>query len=372
NANPVTAIIGPRQSGKSTLAKKIIAERQSIYLDLERPSDLQKLEDPEWFLTSQKGKLICLDEIQRKPDIFPLIRSLVDEWGGYGHFLVLGSASRDLLRQSSESLAGRIGYKALNPLTWDEIKLSYSIEDYLVRGGFPRSLLANNLKSSLEWREDFTMTFLERDLLQWAGFSTKTMRNLWQMLAHLNGQVINYSKISKSLNVSNVTIKNYVNLLESTFMVSLLPPYLKNTGKRIVKNPKLYLTDTGISNALLRIHDFDQLSGHPGIGSTWETLVLTNLKSHFPELDYSFYRTSNGAEIDIIIEYGLKRIVVECKASPAPALTKGNYIAITDINPVKSFVVAPIQSGWPLKPNIEIVSISQLIQQLKDFFLIKE
>jgi len=372
NVNPVTAIIGPRQSGKSTLAKKIIVERKSIYLDLERPSDIQKLEDPEWFLTSQKGKLICLDEIQRKPDIFPLIRSLVDDWGENGHFLVLGSASRDLLRQSSETLAGRIGYKILNPLTWDEISSSYSIEDYLVRGGFPRSLLANSSKSSLEWREDFTITFLERDLLQWAGFSTKTMRNLWQMLAHLNGQVVNYSMLARSLDVSNVTIKNYINLLESTFMVSLLPPYLKNTGKRIIKNPKLYLTDTGISNALLKILDFEQLTGHPGFGSKWETLVLSNLKGHFPELDYSFYRTSNGAEIDIIIEYGFKKIAIECKASVAPALTKGNYNAIKDIDPLKTYVVSPVQNGWSVKADIEIVSVSQLIEKVKEFLLIKE
>lgn len=363
--NPVTAIIGPRQCGKSTLAKKILKEFEGIYLDLEKPSDLQKLEDAEWFFSSQKSKLICIDEIQRKPELFPLLRSLSDEWDKNGSFLILGSASRELLKQSSESLAGRISYKTLFPFSWEEIRFQFSIEDYLVKGGFPRSLLSEDDISSFEWRNDFTTTFLERDLLQWFAFSQKTMRNLWQMLAHLNGQVVNYSSLSRSLDVSNVTIKNYIDLLDSTFMVFMLPPYLKNIGKRIIKNPKIYLTDTGLINSLLKIRDFQQLTGHPVFGFQWESLVLTNLRAQFPEAVFSFYRTQNGAEIDFVLEYGLKTIVIECKSSKSPSLTKGNYIAINDIKPDSTFVVAPVESGWPVKPGIEIVSIDELTDRIQ-------
>lgn len=362
--NPVTAIIGPRQSGKSTLAKQLLKKYDSLYLDLEKPSDLQKLEDPEWFFSSQKNKLICLDEIQRKPELFPLLRSLTDEWEKNGSFLILGSASRDLLRQSSESLAGRISYKTLYPLTWDEIETEFTQEDYLVKGGFPRSLLNDDINISFDWRQDFTTTFLERDLLQWAGFSTKTMRNLWQMLAHLNGQVVNYSMLGRSLDVSNVTVKNYIELLESTFMVAILPPFLKNTGKRIIKNPKIYLTDTGITNSLLKIRNFEQMTGHPVFGHIWESLVLINLKAHFPQMNISFYRTQNGAEVDFVLEYGIKSVAIECKASKAPSLSKGNYNAINDIDPVKTFVVAPVNKGWPMKNGIDVVSVSELISQI--------
>ncbi len=186
---PVTAILGPRQCGKSTLAKHLISEltTEAVYLDLERPSDLQKLEDAEWFLSRQKGKLVCLDEIHREPELFPVLRSIVDENGGNGQFLILGSASRDLIKQSSESLAGRINYKKLTPFLWDEICHETDMESYMIKGGFPRSILAEE-KASMEWRESFITTFLERDLLQFAGFSPVSMRRLWQMLAHSNGQ----------------------------------------------------------------------------------------------------------------------------------------------------------------------------------------
>jgi len=223
NSNPIVALIGPRQCGKSTLAKHLLENNSnSIYLDLERPSDLQKLTDAEWFLISQKGKLICIDEIQRKPELFPLLRSLVDEWNYNGAFLVLGSASRDLLKQSSESLAGRISYKELSPFLWQELDGKYPIENYYAKGGFPRSILNTDSEESYEWRENFISTFLERDLLQWRGFTPVTMRRLWQMLAHNNGQTVDYSTLARSLEVSAVTIKNYIDLLESTFMVE--PP----------------------------------------------------------------------------------------------------------------------------------------------------
>lgn len=367
--NPITALLGPRQCGKSTLAKMLIARlSNTIYLDLERPSDLRKLDDPEWFFSSNRGKYFCIDEIQRRPDVFPLIRSLVDEWGGSGHFFILGSASRELLKQSSESLAGRISYKYLTPFLYSEIEADYTIEQYLVLGGFPRSLLSDTVEDSLNWRENFITTFLERDLLQWSGFLSQPMRRLWQMIAHVNGQAINYSALANSLNVSNSTIRNYIELLAGTYMVELIPPYLTNTGKRLIKSPKVYINDAGIINSFLGINSFIQLSGHPVLGSLWETVVLLNLKSHFPMCRFYFYRTSHGAEIDFVIEYGDKIIAVECKASLTPNLSKGSFIAMEDIGANKILVVCPIQNGWQMKKNIIVVSINEAINTIRDYF----
>jgi len=364
--NPVTAIIGPRQVGKTSLAKHIIGELEidSIYLDLERPSDLLKLENAEWFLSQQKGKLICLDEIQRKEDLFPLIRSLVDEWGGNGHFLILGSASRQMIKQSSESLAGRISYKEMSPFLYSELNLEITVEDYLVKGGFPRSILVEDNQASFEWREDFITTFLERDLLFWSGFSTQTMRRLWQMLAFVNSQIVNYEVFSKSLGISPGTVKNYIDLLASTFMLSLLPPYAGNTRKRLVKRPKVYLNDTGIVHSLLGIVDFNQLVGSPALGGSWETLVLMNLKGHFSKADFSFYRTSNGAEMDIVMRFMDKVYAIECKVNQQPKLTRGAWNAIEDIKPDYTFIVAPVKESWSVKEGVDVVSIDDLIERI--------
>lgn len=365
--NPVTAVVGPRQCGKSTMVRNLLqTEPDHVYLDLERPSDLAKLDQAEWFLQSQRGRLICLDEIQRKPDLFPLIRSLTDEWNGNKLFLILGSASRDLLRQSSESLAGRISYKRLSPFLWNEIKDLNSIEDYLSKGGYPRSLLKQDDLSSLNWRKDFILTYLERDLLQWSGFSPSTMGRLWQMLAHLNGQTINFSSIGSSLGVSHTTVRNYVELLQSTFMVEIVQPFLANTGKRLVKAPKVYISDTGITTALLDLKDFHALSGHPVFGSLWESLVLANIKGHFPGVDISFYRTSHGAEIDFILSKGSKLIAIECKASMSPSLTRGTHIAIADLNPLKTLIVSPLEKGYPYEKGTEVVSLTEMIIKIND------
>ena len=364
--NYVTAIIGPRQCGKSTLAKHLTRNfSNSIFIDLERNSDLAKLEDPEWFFSSQRGKLICIDEIQRKPELFPLIRSLTDEWDYNGAFLILGSASRDLLKQSSETLAGRISYHILTPFLWNEIGAMTGIEKYQSQGGFPRSMLAMSPKVSFRWRENFIPTFLERDLLQWAGFSPQTMRRLWQMLAHTNGQTTNLSMFAKSLGVSDTTVKNYINLLRETFMVELLPPYISNLGKRLVRSPRVYIADSGITAALLGLRDFTQIAGHPVLGSLWEQMVLTNLKGEFEDAEFFFYRTTSGAEMDIVMKYYDKVIAIECKSTLSPSLSKGNYHAIEDICPVATFVVAPVSEGWPFKPEITIVSLEELIKAVR-------
>ena len=365
--SPVTAIIGPRQCGKSTLIKHLLTyDRPLLYLDLEKPSDLRKLDEPEWFFSSQKEKLICIDEVQRKPDLFPLIRSMVDEWDENGQFLVLGSASRDLLKQSSESLAGRITYKQLTPFLWEEVRELVSYEHYLSAGGFPRSLLQKNPVVSFQWREDFIATFLERDLLQWSGFSPQTMRRLWMMLAHNNGQTVNLSTIGASLGVSHTSVRNYLDLLQDSFMVHIVPPYLSNTRKRMVKTPKVYVSDTGIVSALLGLENFSQLAGHQVFGSLWESMVITNLKGIFPRAELSFYRTSNGTEIDILLKLSGDLFAIECKASVAPTLSRGSYSAIEDIAPLHTFIVAPVSENYPLKPGITVVTLSDLVKEIQD------
>ncbi|NMC40157.1 MAG: ATP-binding protein [Bacteroidales bacterium] len=363
---PVTAIIGPRQCGKSTLARHITGEmNNSVFLDLEKPSDLAKLDDPEWFLSTQRNNLIILDEIQRKPGLFPLIRSLTDEWNKNGKFLILGSASRELLRQASETLAGRISYRKLTPLLWNEINADYDLETYMLRGGFPRSLLGKSDKMSAAWIDDFITTFIERDLLFWAGVAPSAVRRLWQMLAYNNGQTVNYSSLGNSLGVSNTTVKNYIDLLEGTFMLKLLPPYHRNFGKRIIKAPKIYIADNGLTARLLQLSGFEQLSGHPVFGSLWEALVLTNINGNFREANCYFYRTSNGAEIDFVTEINGKLIAIECKASKAPSLTRGNHSAIEAIKPDHVFIAAPVEKGWSMRKNVDVVSLSELIERLR-------
>jgi predicted AAA+ superfamily ATPase len=363
---PVTAVIGPRQCGKSTLVKYIasVLESEVLYLDLERPSDLQKLENAEWFLSSQKDKLICIDEIQRKPDLFPLIRSLVDEWDKPGCFVVLGSASRDLLKQSSESLAGRIIYKQLTPFLFTEINPHYTIEQYIALGGFPRSILSKNNQISFEWRQSFISTFLERDLLQWVHFTPITMQRLWQMLAHLNGQTVNYSHLGNVLGVSNQTVKNYIDLLQSTYMLHVVQPYRSNLGKRLVKAPKVYVADSGISATLLNIKSFQELLGHHSFGAIWEQVVLSHIKGIFPEAEIYYYRTAGGAEIDFVVKLYNRIIAIECKGSFSPSLTVGNYSAIEDIAPEHTFVVTPSTDCWSIKKGIDVVSIEKLEQQI--------
>jgi len=364
---PITALIGPRQCGKSTLAKHFLKEsgKDYIFLDLEKPSDLQKTENAEWFFNTQKDKIICIDEIQRRPELFPCIRSLTDEWGKNGSFLILGSASRDLLKQSSETLAGRIAYKQLSPFLWSELNGICTIERYFESGGFPRSLLAKNSDISLEWRENFISSFLERDLLQWANFTPSAMRRLWQMLAHLNGQTVNYSNLGNALAVSNQTVKNYIDLLSGTYMVDVVLPYISNLGKRLVKAPKVYISDSGIAGALLGIKGFPNLLGHIAFGAIWEQIVLSNIKGNFPNAEIFYYRSSSGAEMDFVVKLNGKIFAVECKASFTSTLSKGNFFAIEDISPERTFVVSPSEDNWSIKKGIDAVSISGLVSQIK-------
>ena len=280
--------------------------------------------------------------------------------------MILGSASRDLLQQSSESLAGRISYKRLTPFLWKELDGKFSIEKYYAQGGFPRSLLAPDAESSFDWRENFISTFLERDLFLWKNFTPATMRRLWQMLAHINGQTADYTTLAKSLGISSTTVKTYIDLLECTFMVEVIPSYISNLGKRLVKAPKVYISDSGITAALLGLHNFEEMSGHPSFGAVWEQIVLSNLKGLFPEASFYFYRTSNGAEIDFVMKLRNTLFAIECKSSYSPSLSKGNYHAIEDIAPKKLFVVSPIEKGWQMKGGIELVSLDELEVKIRE------
>lgn len=359
--NPVVAILGPRQCGKTTLAKLIMANHpNSVYIDLEKPSDLSKLDNAEWFFSANRGKLICIDEIQRKPELFALLRSIVDETNENGQFLVLGSASRDLIRQSSESLAGRISYITLSPLLINEIAKDTSIEKYLTRGGFPRSFLASSDEYSFQWRKDFITTFIERDILQFKGVVPATIRRLMTMIAHVNGQTINYSSIGNSLGISNVALKNNIDLLSGSFILNIVPQVNRNTGKRLVKAPKIYFSDPGIVEALLNLRNFNSIVSHPAFGSLWETLVLMNLSGNFPDAEISFYRTSNGAELDFIVMDNDTTVCIECKTNSNPTLTKGNFISIEDLKPVKTFVVSPVTNYYEYAENIIVTPLSAL------------
>ena len=358
--NPVVALIGPRQCGKSTLAKMLkTGFPDSTYLDLENPRDLEKLGDPVFFLERNRDGLVFIDEVQRKPELFPILRYLCDKWGDNRHFLVLGSASRDLLRQSSETLAGRIAYLRLTPFLFSELD-GTEWTRYLHRGGFPRAYLAKSDDAARRWLDSFITTFLERDLSFWREFVPETMRRLWRMLAHENGQIVNFSKLASSLGVSDMTVRRYIDLLKETFMVDVVPPFASNLKKRLVKSPKVYLSDTGVACALLNISSFDEAYEHPGFGALWEQMVLVNIRGLFPDAEVSFYRTHDGTEMDFVVANGGKTVAIDCKAGTAPSIGKGTYSAIEAIQPDYSYVVAPVESPYPASEKLSVIPLECL------------
>ena len=374
---PAVALLGPRQSGKTTLAQEVVGKLpDAIYLDLERPSDLRKLSDPELYFQTQRAQtqqagreptLFCLDEIQRAPDLFPVLRSLIDEEGRNGQFLLLGSASRDLLRQTSESLAGRVVFLELTPFLASEVKVDdrKSLSTYWLRGGFPRSLLATSDESSSTWLDSFIQTFLERDLPQ-LGFDipAPTFRRLWRMLAHHHGQLLNSSSLGGSLGLSHTTVRSYLDLLSQTFMIRLLEPLKANVKKRIVKSPKAYVRDAGILHALLEISSTDDLLGHPALGASWEGLVIENAIAALPRWRPSFYRTSHQAEIDLVLSRGQRRIAIECKASAAPKVSRGFWGALEDIEAAEAWVVAPVDEPYPLREGVWVAPLGYFLERV--------
>ncbi len=367
---PAVALLGPRQSGKTTLAREIVGQLpNAVYLDLERPSDLRKLEDPELYFQTQRAQnetiLFCLDEIQRTPELFPLVRSLIDEEGRNGQFLFLGSASRDLIRQTSETLAGRIVFLELTPLLGSEVEIGDlgSLTRYWLRGGFPRSFLARSGESSYNWRESFIRTFLERDLRQ-LGFDlpAATLRRLWRMLAHHHGQLLNSSSLGGSLGLSHTTVRSHIDLLTQTFMIRQLEPLVANVKKRLVKSPKIYLRDAGILHALLEIEDHDDLLGHPVLGASWEGMVIENVIAALPGWRPSFYRTVNKAEIDLILSRGRRRIAIECKASAAPKVSRGFWNGLDDTEADEAWVIAPVDEPYPLREGVMVSGLDHFLE----------
>lgn len=364
--SPVVAIVGPRQCGKTTLAKKVLSRLpKSLYMDLERPSDAAKLTDPEAFFALHADETVCLDEIQRVPDLFPVLRSVVDAQARNGQVLVLGSASPDLLRQSSETLAGRVTFLELTPFLLPELAgagIDEALATTWLRGGFPRSVLAAKDEESFAWREDFVRTFLERDVRDLrARVDVPRLARLWRMCAHEHGQTLNAARLGAALGVSPPTVRASLDLLEGTFMLRLLPPFEANLGKRLVKSPKVFLRDTGILHALLGIATPDDLLGHPVRGASWESLVLENVLGAFPGWRAFFFRTSAGAELDLVLEKGKRRIAVECKASSAPTVTRGFWSALEDLRIDEAWVVAPIASAFPLGSGVEAVPLGDFL-----------
>jgi predicted AAA+ superfamily ATPase len=360
NNNPAVALLGARQTGKSTIAEIIIKQFPgAIYLDLERPSDLNKLTDPEAFFEQYSGQLICLDEIQRTPEIFPVLRGVIDRKKKNAQFLILGSASRDLIRQSSESLAGRLSYIEITPFTQKEANFT-DFRTFWLQGGYPRSLLAEE-GISFQWREDYIRTFLERDIPQ-LGFSipAQTLARFWRMLAHVHGQVLNSSKIADSMGVSSHTIRKYIDLLAQTFVVRVLPAFSINLKKRLIKAPKIYIRDSGILHSLLDIETSQDLFAHPTYGTSFEGLVIENILTRFPRWQASYFRTSNGAEIDLILTKGLKTIAIEIKASTTPRLSKGFWNSIEYLSPDQVIVVAPVKEEYPIADNVIVAPLKAL------------
>jgi len=367
------ALIGPRQVGKTTLALDIAQDRNCVYLDLEAREDRDKLRNPVLFLTTNEGRLVILDEIHRMPELFQTLRGLIDKGRRKGlrtgRFLILGSASIDLLRQSGETLAGRIEYVDMTPLTVLEVNTKqepYPAKLWL-RGGFPDSYLAKSDEDSYSYRRNFIRTYLERDVPQFGPrIPAETLERLWIMLAHNQGQLSNASSLAKSLSISAPTVSSYIDLLTDLLLVRRLPSLHANTKKRLVKSPRIYIRDSGITHALLGIADYNQLSGHPVFGSSWEGFVIENLLSVAPyPTRASFYRTSAGAEMDLILELpGGKKWVVEVKSGLGPKLTKGFYNALEDINPDQSFVVYAGSERYPITEKADAISLAELAQEL--------
>ncbi len=376
-AMPVVALLGPRQVGKTTLALEVAkaADKQTAYLDLELDSDLAKFDDPEAYLRRFENQLLIIDEVQRKPDLFRLLRGLVDirKRAGEksGQFLLLGSASRDLIQHSSETLAGRIRFLELSPLSVLEIhqhpQRNAGLEKLWLRGGFPDSYLSKTEDDSWAWRSDFISSYVERDIpFMGPRVAATTMRRLWSMLAHNNAQQVNYSKLGASLGVSYKTVKNYIDTLTDFYMLRQIQPWAGNSKKRLVKAPKIYVRDSGLAHRMLNIPNFETLLGHPTIGASWESFVIENiLRTISDKWQHSFYRTSAQAKVDLVLEGPNRQVwAVEIKRSSAPTVTKGFHYACADIVATRKFLIYPGTECFPLSNNIEAMGLLAFLEML--------
>ena len=356
---PVAAVLGPRQSGKTTLARAYSAGRPATFFDLDSPQDRGKLRNPELLLGSMEG-LVVLDEVQNLPELFPVLRVLADRDPNPAQFLILGSASPDLVRAASESLAGRVAFVELSGFDLREA----GRENWMplwVRGGFPRSYLAADEALSFAWREDFIRTFLERDIPQLGiRIAPAALRRFWTMLAHSHGQIWNASEIGRSLGVSDQTVRGYLDILTGTFMVRQLQPWFENTGKRQVKSPKVYFRDTGMLHSLFGLPDFLALSGHPKYGASWEGFVIEQVARILAPPELYFWGTHEGAELDLLFFKGGLRYGIEIKASEAPRITPSMRRMPDELDLTHLWVVYPGRDSYPVEERISVLSIGEL------------
>lgn len=360
---PAVALIGPRQVGKTTLALEIAEARPSIYLDLESDADRAKLAEPELYLSEHEDKLVILDEVHRLPNLFQILRGLIDSGRRKGHrtgrFLLLGSASIDLLRQSGESLAGRISYLEMHPLDALEVGQG-QVERLWVRGGFPDSFLAGSDRASQRWRQDFIRTYLERDIPMFGSrIAAETLRRFWTMLAHYQSGLLNAADFARSLGVDNKTVASYLDLLVDLLLVRRLEPWHNNAGKRLVKSPRIYVRDSGLVHTLLGLSTAEDVLGHPVAGASWEGFVIETLLAAAPEgTRANFYRTAAGAEIDLLLTLpGGALWAVEIKRSLQPKLERGFHHACSDLEPTRRLLIYPGNGGYPLAGGVEVMPL---------------
>lgn len=369
--SPAVVLSGPRQVGKTTLAMEIAEDRAATYLDLESEADRARLSEPELYLADHADELLVLDEIQRLPGLFETLRGEIDRGRragkGAGRFLLLGSASLDLLAQSGETLAGRIAFAELTPFDITEVG-GDQLDRLWVRGGFPESFLARGDKAALRWRRDFIRTYLERDIPQLGPrIPAETLRRLWTMLAHTQGGLLNAANLARGLGVSGTTIGHYLDLMVDLLLVRRLAPRLTNVGKRLVRSPKVYIRDSGLLHALLGIADKEALLGHPVVGGSWEGLVIENLIGLTgDDVEPSFYRTSGGAEVDLVLTWRDGREwAIAVKRTLAPKPGRGLRSALADIGPERSFLVYPGDERYPLGKGVEAIGLSELTEELR-------
>ena len=369
---PVVALVGPRQVGKTTLVRSVTGQfpSQPIYLDLESIQDLNRLQDAELYLSERQDKLIILDEIQRMPQLFPLLRSLIDRHRVAGRFVLLGSASPHLLRQSSESLAGRIAYLELQPLTWQEVRGQVPYQQHWLRGGYPDILLAPTDRLANRRMNDFIQTYVERDLPALGlGASPNRVRTLLSMLVGVHANPLNISTLARSLSLSVPTIQNYLDFLENAFLIRRLAPYSVNIGKRLVKTPKLYLRDSGMLHSLAAVETIEALQGSLHVGGSWEGYIVQQIIAHLSYNTHAYYyRTADGSELDLVLVRGDKPIVgIEIKYTNAPTLSRGNYIASQDLGRIPLLVVTPSAEDFRLSEQVQVCSLATVWQQLARF-----
>jgi uncharacterized protein len=370
--NPAVALLGPRQVGKTTLALEIAEVRPSLYLDLESDADRAKLSEPELYLSAHEDKLVILDEVHRVPDLFQNLRGLIDRGRRKGlrsgRFLLLGSASMDLLRQSGESLAGRIAYLELPPIDGLEVEAG-DLNKLWTRGGFPDSLLATNDAISQRWRLDFIRTYLERDIpLLGPRIPAETLRRFWTMLAHHQSSLLNAAELARALGVDGKTVASYLDLMVDLLLVRRLQPWQSNVGKRLVKSPRVYVRDSGLLHSLLGLTTLDDVLGHPVAGASWEGFVIETIHAVMPDgAQANFYRTAAGAELDLVVTLpGGQRWAIEIKRSLTPKVERGFHHACLELNPARRIVVYPGDEPYPLGNEIEVLPLRLLGEQLKD------